>query len=443
MPFTSGAFLLFIAVFLPLYFALERRMSARQIHAFTALSSTLFVAYYFPPLALLPIIQAVICWVFVQRPRGRRALALAVFATLSPLLYFKYFTFFLSWFAVPHSSPALPLGISFYTFTAIGLLVDHHRRDDELTRISFGDALNFLTFWPHLASGPILRTRSFLLPKLVAFRDRDFNLAIALLVFGLYKKVFLADGVGGYVDQNLTLGIDGMGTAAALCTMLGMAVRIYGDFSGYSDMAIGFALLLGVRLPANFNYPYVARSLTDFWRRWHISLSTWFRDYVYIPLGGSRHGLPRALVAILITFVLSGVWHGAAWNFLAWGALHGLGLMVERVLRPKLQLPAWLGVLLTFLFGMVAWSVFFLSVDDAAALMGAVFHTAEHPEIYNSSVIAFFFVFVLLDILFPPYTVDDEGYPQLTRFALALTPVAVFLMWVFAGKQLPFIYFEF
>lgn len=443
MPFTSGLFVLFIGAFLPVYMLCERVVSPRAAHSFTAVASAAFVAVYYPPLVILPLLQAGICTWFVRQPRTRSGLTLALVLTLAPLVYFKYFSFLLSCFDVVIDPVPLPLGISFYSFTAIGLLVDHIRKPAATEGTRFLDALNFLTFWPHLASGPILRTKSFLLPALTPYGDRNVRLAMILLVYGLAKKVFLADGVGGYVDQNLSFGIDGMGPLDAACTLLGMALRIYGDFSGYSDMAIGFALLIGVRLPANFNYPYVATSLTDFWRRWHISLSTWFRDYVYIPLGGSRHGLFRALGAVFVTFLLSGIWHGAAWNFVIWGALHGLGLVVERLVRGKLPIPALLSFALTFCFVTLSWSVFFLPADEAWRLVAGLWAPAAEQEVYNTGVIVAYGLFVVIDGWLKPYRVDGGGYPIARTRALLLIPWVLVLTLLFAGRPLPFIYFEF
>lgn len=267
--------------------------------------------------------------------------------------------------------------------------------------------------------------------------------AVVLLIFGLYKKMVIGDGVGGLINQNLEMGIDGMGPFDAGATMLGFSAQIYCDFSGYSDMALGFAILLGIHIPANFNYPYRARSVTEFWHRWHISLSTWFRDYLYIPLGGNRRGLAANCVVVMLVFCLSGLWHGAAWNFVTWGAIHGLLLIAHRLIRRTgVRFPSPVGWIVTFCSVTLAWSFFFLDCPDALKLISSLWSFDAEPLKYNNGFILVYVGMVIGDFILKPYRVVD-GKVEATRIGVALCPVAIVSMFYFAGKPLPFIYFDF
>jgi alginate O-acetyltransferase complex protein AlgI len=226
---------------------------------------------------------------------------------------------------------ALPLGISFYTFHALSYLVDVSRRAADGQRDPAAMGL-YIVFFPQLIAGPIIRYKD-IADQLVhrAVTREAFALAIQRFVIGLAKKMLIANTLAGPADAIFALPTAELTVGLAWLGIVCYTLQIYFDFSGYSDMAIGLALLFGFRFPENFNYPYVARSLTEFWRRWHISLSTWFRDYVYVPLGGNRRGAARTFLNLWIVFFLCGLWHGAAWTFVAWGLYHGSFLVVERL----------------------------------------------------------------------------------------------------------------
>jgi alginate O-acetyltransferase complex protein AlgI len=269
-----------------------------------------------------------------EQQRRMRVMAVAVAATVAPLLFFKYYGFFtvnVSNGAAalglnltpPLIQVVLPVGVSFYTFMAISYVVDVYRRDFEVT--SWSNAFVYLAFFPHLVAGPIVRPAE-LIPQLEVRRDpRNLDVAgAAWLIFGgLFKKVVISS----YLASAIADPIFGDPTRhSAIEVIVGVwayAVVIYADFSGYTDIAIGVAQLLGFRFPQNFDRPYSARSIQEFWRRWHMTLSRWLRDYLYIPLGGNRKGRARTYVNLMITMVLGGLWHGAAWHFVLWGALHG------------------------------------------------------------------------------------------------------------------------
>jgi D-alanyl-lipoteichoic acid acyltransferase DltB (MBOAT superfamily) len=273
--------------------------------------------------------------------RARRTgVVVAVTANLAVLGWFKYAGFLsdttasaLDWIGIHWRPPVpnllLPVGISFFTFQALSYVIDVSRKKVRPTR--FLDFAVYLSFFPHLVAGPIVRASEFL-PQLRHPRDPrrvDTGLAFWLIAAGLFKKVVVASYLSTAADRVFDFphqhgGLD------ALVGVYAYALQIYADFSGYTDMAIGLALLLGFRFPANFDAPYTATSLQDFWRRWHMTLSRWLRDYLYIPLGGNRGGRRRMYRNIMITMLLGGLWHGAAWTFVFWGALHGGGLVLER-----------------------------------------------------------------------------------------------------------------
>jgi D-alanyl-lipoteichoic acid acyltransferase DltB (MBOAT superfamily) len=300
-------------------------------------------------------------------------LIFGVFCNLACLFYFKYFNFFfdaLQDAKFIHSLPdriELPVGISFYTFTQVAYLVDRYRK-----KVSENDALNyalFVTFFPHLIAGPILHHAE-MMPQ---FKDRrrssvveNISSGIPMFAIGLFKKTWIADSVA--TVANLVFSQDHLyqppNFILAWAAALAYALQIYFDFSGYSDMAIGISKMFGIDLPINFNSPYKAKSISDFWRRWHITLSRFLRDYLYIPLGGNRRGTTRRYVNLFLTMVLGGFWHGAGWTFILWGALHGAYLIIEQlwsVARDRAKMPKcplWLAQGLTLLAVVFAWVPF-------------------------------------------------------------------------------------
>ncbi|RMH04052.1 MAG: MBOAT family protein [Planctomycetota bacterium] len=310
--------------------------------------------------------------------RGRPWLLFSLVVNLGLLGFFKYFHFFvdsgvalLGWLGIPAGAPALsivlPVGISFYTFQTMSYTLDIWRGRLAPARSPLDLAL-FVAFFPQLVAGPIVRAADFL-PQLERPR-RWAEVAVrpALLLFlaGYLKKACISDNLAPWVDAYFA-DPAAYGAAAAWQATVGYAVQIYCDFSGYSDMAIACAALLGYRLGRNFDFPYFAVSIRDFWRRWHISLSTWLRDYLYIPLGGNRGSRWFQARNLMVTMLLGGLWHGAAWTFVVWGGLHGLALVAHRVWeRAGLRLPAVAGWLLTFWFACVCW-IFFRAASFADA----------------------------------------------------------------------------
>ncbi len=301
------------------------------------------------------------------------ALVISLAANLGFLAFFKYYNFAASTFSRVLGLPTdsfflqivLPLGISFHTFQSISYVVDVYRGEQRAIRKPLDYAL-FISFFPQLVAGPIVRAREFF-THLYGWRapsQAEIQRGAFLVVLGLVKKVALADNFAPIVDRYFTGVQSHPGGVTAWGAMFAFALQIFFDFSGYTDIAIGCALLLGFHFPINFRRPYLAVSITDFWRRWHISLSSWLRDYLYIPLGGNRKGRLKTYRNLLITMLLGGLWHGANWTFIAWGAYHGLLLAIERMFgvgrnadrsRLILVLPR---IVLTFGLVCIGW-VFF------------------------------------------------------------------------------------
>src|SRR5579884_347998 len=315
------------------------------------------------------------------RPPRRLLLAVSLCMNLGLLAYFKYANFFLASLqeglhaggvsaSLPLLSVLLPVGISFYTFEAINYTVDVYRRRIPAER-DLGHFLLFITFFPHLVAGPIVRARDFL-PQVRAPKRWSWpraQVGVQLFLLGFFKKVAVADRLAFFVDPVFAHpGLYGSG--ATWLATLAYALQIYCDFSGYSDMALGSAHLLGYKLAVNFSLPYLSLNVSEFWRRWHISLSTWLRDYLFIPLGGSRGGRWRTARNLLLTMTLGGLWHGANWTFVLWGLAHGLLLIVHRAFRGLCSARPWLerrlagagGTLgrgaLTFLAVTLCWVLF-------------------------------------------------------------------------------------
>ena len=309
-----------------------------------------------------------------QAPSGA-LLTAGVCGNLALLGFFKYADFLIvnlntaSGAGLPLLGLILPLGISFHTFQNIAYLVDCNR--ERRCEASFQDYVLFLSFFPHAIAGPIVHHREMIPQFAVAARsgaDWERISAGAFLFFiGLFKKVIVADNLSVWAADGFSQAA-GLSFIEAWTAALAYTFQLYFDFSGYTDMAIGAAAMLNIRLPVNFLSPYKARNIQEFWRRWHITLSRFLREYVYIPLGGNAGGRSRTLVNLLLTFLIGGIWHGAGWNFAIWGLLHGVALVAHRLWSwGGLRMPAPVGWLLTFLFVVVAW-VFFRSPDFTSAI---------------------------------------------------------------------------
>ncbi|SOD41826.1 MBOAT family O-acyltransferase [Nitrosovibrio sp. Nv4] len=379
----------FILLFLPLaffgYFFLNRLRLVLAGKAWLVAVSLFFYAYW--NIAYLPLLLGSIFFNFAvgtslsRNPASSRpwfsprfVLGAGIVANLGLLGYFKYADFLIeninTAFDVGLNLPQilLPLGISFFTFTQIAYLVDSYR--GEAKEYDFLNYALFVTFFPHLIAGPILHHREmmsqFASRWTLAVRYRNIALGLFIFSIGLFKKVVIADTFAVWADA----GFDGGKTLdffSAWATSLSYTFQLYFDFSGYCDMAIGAALLFNIWLPINFNSPYQALDIQDFWRRWHMTLSRYLRDYLYIPLGGSRCSTPRVYFNLMATFILGGLWHGASWMFVIWGALHGAALVVHRAWSGLgLSMPKAAAWLLTFNFINITWIFFRANTPDDA-----------------------------------------------------------------------------
>ena len=370
MLFSSPAFVLgFLPLCLAGFFLLGQWAGGRAALAWLLGASFFFYGWWNPAFVALLAGSVAANFLLGQRlySRGGRVwLAIGVGGNLAVLGWFKY-AGFLAAIALGPVAPqwdiVLPLAISFFTFQQIMFLVDSYRRDR--TPTTFVPYATFVAFFPHLIAGPIVRPGE-ILPQLAApdlARPRDDNLREGALrfVLGLAKKLVLADSFAAFADPGFNAAAAGQNLSLleAWAAVLAYSLQLYFDFSGYSDMAIGLARVMNVRFPENFNSPYQARDIADFWRRWHITLSRFLRDYLYIPLGGNRHGAPRRWVNLMITMLLGGLWHGAAWNFVIWGGLHGFFLAVHAAYaRHTRALPGPIAHALTLLCVILAWVPF-------------------------------------------------------------------------------------
>jgi len=403
----------------------------------------------------------------VEAPRTRRILiALGVTGCLGTLGFFKYRGFALVQLSTaaaklgfdwaPHiPEVALPVGISFFVFHAISLMADAYRQKLPV-KVKVLDALLYVAFFPQLVAGPILRASHFL-PQLARPRDPgdiDAARGLELIVIGLVKKVLIANFLGTHLVDAVFENPAGRSGLEVLCGVYGYAAQIYGDFSGYTDIAIGSALLLGYQFPENFRAPYLSASPQEFWRRWHISLSTWLRDYLYISLGGNRGGTFRTYLNLMLTMVLGGLWHGAAWTFIAWGTLHGVALAVHRAwsglsLGRLRESRTWLWVsrLLTFHFVCLGWILFRApSFSGAVAVirgLAAPWHIG--PWLSPALVLA---LAGGIAAQYLPESLTDRARLAFCRMPLALQGAAfsscVVLIETFGPSGIaPFIYFQF
>ncbi len=394
-----------------------------------------------------------------ESERGRSwIVGAAVTLDLGVLAVFKYYGFFSQGLAqmlgdlrlgmpVPLLSIALPVGVSFFTFQAISYVVDVKRR--LVKPAALIDVTVYLSFFPHLVAGPIVRAREFL-PQLAAPRDPNHvavGSGLALIGLGLVKKVVIADYLARAVVDPVFAVPQAYSGPDAWLAAYGYAAQIYCDFSGYTDMAIGLALLLGYVFPQNFRSPYRATGFRDFWRRWHMTLSRFLRDFLYIPLGGSRGGRLFTYRNLMLTMVLGGLWHGAAWTFVLWGAFHGTMLISEHALGGRLRAPAWVRWFVTFHLVVLGWIIF---RSQSIALVGTFLSrlvVPGHATLWSLPVAAAIGVTIGLQLL--PADAVERAQARVERLQPALLATGLAILVLFAAATVPgqgvapFIYFRF
>ena len=495
MLFNSIEFLLFLpAVFLLYWFVFDKLISKSklQLHlqnAFVVVASYVFYGWWDWRFLILIAITSFCSWIsgiMIQRVnvekftdnkviiRKRKLItAINIVINLAILATFKYYDFFVTEFArLFHMSAdglllnvILPVGISFYTFQALSYSIDVYRCKIEPTRdvIAF---FAYISFFPQLVAGPIERATN-LLPQFLKKREFGYNTAVdgcRQILWGLFKKIVVADNCAVVVNQVFD-DYANMPASMLLIGALFFTFQIYGDFSGYSDIAIGTAKLFGIKLMRNFNVPYFSRDIAEFWRRWHISLNTWFRDYVYIPLGGSRTTKAKVIRNTFIIFLLSGFWHGANWTFIVWGAYHALlflplillgrnrkytNTVAEGKLLPSVKEICMM--LLTFLLVVVGWIIFRAeNITDAWQYITSLFST----EIWRASYTIFQyptnFCFIVIMLVVEWLQREKKhglemGFTKkysCLRFIACLIVFIVIVMWLSSGEGEAFIYFQF
>lgn len=403
MLFNSLSFVVFLALVLVLYYAKLFNWTNKK--RMLLIASYVFYGLWNPPLVILLWISTVIDWTagkqlaILEDKRKRKLwLLLSMFVNLGFLAFFKYgdfllenFTGLMNLIGIKYEARPmdiiLPMGISFYTFQTMSYTIDMYYKRIEPAR-TFLDFALYVTFFPQLVAGPIVRAKELITQFYNEKRAtvNEFIWGLFLLTIGLFQKVVLADTLLSGTADMVFGSKDILNSLDAWTGTLAFSGQIFFDFAGYSTCAIGIALTLGIRLPDNFHYPYAAIGFSDLWRRWHISLSSWLRDYLYIPLGGNRHGITRMYVALMLTMLLGGLWHGAAWTFVVWGALHGIYLVIERILRSKvkIRIKPWNGILLallTYTCVNITW-VFFRAREFSTAknLIWSMFFLNEEGE---------------------------------------------------------------
>lgn len=469
MLFNSIAFLLFFPILCALYFCIP----ASQLRLRNLL--LLVASYYFymnwdPAYALLLLTSTVITYLaalgigyFKEKRKKKICLVSSLVLNLAILFLFKYFNFLAmnietalqaSGFAVnmPKFALLLPVGISFYTFQALGYSIDVYRGTVKIER-DFPTYALFVSFFPQLVAGPIERSQN-LLPQFKQQHRFDYDAVMSgvkLMVWGYFMKLVLADRCGIYVDTIFN-NVDKHNGGSYLVASLLFPFQIYGDFAGYSLIAIGVARVLGFRLMENFHRPYFACTIGEFWHRWHISLSTWFKDYVYIPLGGNRVGKLRNYFNLLITFVVSGIWHGANWTFLCWGTIHGILLCVEKAFGISKQKYTgakksfhWAA---TFVLVCFAWILFRANnLSDAVSVVTGIFTNLGTPKPEYANFIA---IGLAMTVLLTKEFADEfnwkirvaDSKSWLVRHIYLIIMIAyIILFGVLGGDQ--FIYFQF
>ena len=469
MLFNSIAFLLFFPIVCALYFFIPAKL-IRVRNILLLVASYYFYMNWKPAYALLLLTSTAVTYLaalgighFEEKRKKKLCLVSSLVLNLAILFLFKYYNFLSSnieaalqssgfGIDMPEFGFLLPVGISFYTFQALGYSIDVYRGTTKVEHDFFTYAL-FVSFFPQLVAGPIERSNN-LLPQFRREHHFDYDSVMAgvrLMVWGYFMKLVLADRCGLYVDVIFN-NVDKHNGGSYLVASLLFPFQIYGDFAGYSLIAIGVARVLGFHLMENFRRPYFACTVGEFWHRWHISLSTWFKDYVYIPLGGNRVGRMRNYFNLFVTFVVSGIWHGANWTFLCWGSLHGVLLCIEKALgfskRRFSGMEKFLHWAVTFVLVCFAWIMFRANnLSDAITIATGIFTNPGVPYLDYATFIA---VGMAMIVLLAKEFADEyqwkthiaESDSWLVRHIYLIVMVSyIILFGVLGGDQ--FIYFQF
>jgi len=472
MVFSS---VLFLSVFLPCFLAcfyLSPQFLKKWIIVFF---SILFYAWG-APLFILFLLGSSVLDFFISKnfeasnPYRKRSLFASLFLNIGLLCYFKYVNFFVynistlgeyfSFNEIAFKEVLLPIGISFFTFQKISYAIDVYRGENKRLT-SFLDYLLYIIMFPQLIAGPIVRYKDVHL-QIKNFSSNNFDQKLQGLyrfIIGLSKKVFIANTFALIVSQINALGLENTSTAEAWLGALAYTFQIYFDFAGYSDMAIGLGLMIGFKFPENFNFPYLSKSISEFWKRWHITLGSWMRDYLYIPLGGNKVSTKRIYFNLVFVFFISGFWHGANWNFIVWGLFHGLFLVLERLFLSATlkKMPVIFQRFYTFFIVIIGWVFFSMDLETAFVFLKKMFALSSFDlglsiSLKSWSLMIFGILFSFIGFnkkieLFLnelPFRIANLNTSQ----TLVIFPVFLFLLsmatiWIMNSGFNPFIYYRF
>lgn len=476
MYFNSSVFFIFCLLFFPVYFSIKSKYSRINFLAIVCLLFYgLYNIFYIPLIVFISLIyyfSALRISISDNSKHKKLLLVSTVSLSIFILFLFKYLNFFnsvlysiLSLAGIQLNIPvfvfALPVGISFFTFLNISYLIEVHR-NNIIPEKNFIRYFTFSSFWPTIMSGPILRARDFLIQfnRNRTFSWEIFYNAFFILSIGFFKKVFIADNLAGYVNRVFDTGIP-VTFLNAWTASYAYTLQIYFDFSGYTDIAIGFALLLGYRIPENFNYPYASVSFTEFWKRWHITLSFFLRDYLFLPFSYSalrkiKSQYVAYAFASLATMFIAGLWHGASWNFVLWGVFHGVALSLERGIklirkRKKLFLNLFVKKIIFFHFLVLSWVLFRNEIPKAISIFSVMsgYTSPDKVDVFGNVFMIAVFVLTILVLMIQHYfsgknTAEIFNSQKFLKLRYAAVLVLIWIL-VFAagGKGEPFIYFKF
>lgn len=459
---------IFIFIFLPFILFLYYIVGKKIKNYILLISSLIFYAWGGVAYLKILIISIILNYSFgilVDKYSNREMLqkvilTLGVILNLSILFYYKYYDFFIenanllfgTNLSLKHI--VLPIGISFFTFQGMSYIIDIYRGDGNVNKNPFSVAL-YISLFPQLVAGPIIKYKT--IDKEIRSRKESieqFSYGINRFVLGLSKKVIIADILGDMADNIFKLYETGIDTPTAWIGAICYTFQIYYDFSGYSDMAIGLGHMFGFRFMENFNYPYISKSITEFWRRWHISLSTWFREYLYIPLGGNRKG--NVYVNLFIVFLVTGIWHGASWTFILWGIWHGIFIVIERLIKNKswyINIPNAVKHLVTMFIVIIGWVLFRAdNVSQALGYLEVMFGVNSNASLYeftyfiNKKLVLWIVVAALGSL--PVISNKLRKYNGNKNFEIISTVVILTLfilsiVFIVNSTYSPFIYFQF
>ncbi|KLE14655.1 MBOAT family O-acyltransferase [Clostridium sp. C8] len=466
MIFSSS---IFIFIFLPLVVFVYYISSKKIRNNILLIASLFFYAWGGLSYLKILIVSILINYLFgilIDKAKDkinlkRCFLLLGIILNLLLLFYYKYYDFFVSNVNTLFNSSlsikniVLPIGISFFTFQGMSYIIDIYRNDAKVNKNIFSVAL-YIALFPQLVAGPIIKYKD--INNQINFRKESiefFSYGINRFVVGLSKKVIISDILGAMADNIFNLSTTGIDMTTAWIGAICYTFQIYFDFSGYSDMAIGLGYLFGFQFPENFNYPYISKSITEFWRRWHISLSTWFREYLYIPLGGNRKG--NVYFNLFIVFIVTGLWHGSSWSFIVWGLWHGLFMIIERLIRNKMwykKTPSFIKLFSTMIIIMVGWVLFRASSLKAAleylAIMVGLIKFNDMTFTYQYFINNKFIFWIIMAIIGSTPIIRKVSHRYKNNKLFQLISVIIIsilfivsMIFIINSTYSPFIYFQF